>query len=238
MHSAISRLYFHTLSDFAYPAFYSPHSKVVVLYIGPSPTLSWINSPFRSFSRYLKKRNKKRARNGGLEHSLALNRTNYPPSLPAAPSILFLTAFLSLIRYSILLNEAFVPSFLPAFLAYPLAAFRFAVDYTREDMSPPPLPVGIYLSTLSSSISPLSSLLPVPSARNACPSFLTMCLSSATSFYSASRIFKRYYSSFRETPSRILDLRRRVFPVRRAPGYHSSFSPAFRLSWCYVGVTR
>lgn len=28
--------------------------------------------------------------------------------------------------------------------------------------------------------------------------------------------FKRYYSSFRETPSRILDLRRRVFPVRRA----------------------
>lgn len=59
MHSAISRLYFHTLSDFPYPAFFhSPHSKVVVLYIGPSLTLSWISSPFRS-SRYLKERNKR-----------------------------------------------------------------------------------------------------------------------------------------------------------------------------------
>lgn len=39
--------------------------------------------------------------------------------------------------------------------------------------------------------------------------------------------FKCYYSSFRETSSRILDLCRRIFPVRRVPG---SFFFFFRLS--------
>ena len=36
--------------------------------------------------------------------------------------------------------------------------------------------------------------------------------------------FKRYYSPFREPPPRILDLSRRAFPVRCAPGTHPSLS--------------
>jgi len=78
------------------------------------------------------------------------------------------------------------PRSLPSFLAFPLASFRFAVDYTREDTSP---------FFLWDSIYPIlpSTFLSLPTAgtpfdRNACPSFLTTRLSSATSFYSASRI--------------------------------------------------
>lgn len=115
MHSAISRLYFHTLSDFAYPAFYSPHSKVVVLYIGPSPTLSWINSPFRSFSRYLKKRNKKRVRNGGLEHSHLFSRSTERTIRLLCPR----PPFFSWLHFCPLLDILFYwtkPSFLPSFL--------------------------------------------------------------------------------------------------------------------------
>lgn len=97
------------------------------------------------------------------------------------PPILFLTAFLSLIRYSTLLNEAFVSSFLSSWRSY-LQPFAL----------PSTIHARIRLPFLWESIYPIffnfPPLLPATGTRNACPSFLTTCLSSATSFYSASRI--------------------------------------------------
>lgn len=78
-------------------------------------------------------------------------------------------------------KPSFLPSCLPSVPTCNLSLCRRL--YTRGYV-----PSCGNLSTLSSSISLFSSLLPVPSGRNACPSFLTTCLSSATSFYSASRI--------------------------------------------------
>lgn len=113
---------------------------------------------------------------------------------PNEPSAFFARALLSFldcifvpyqIFYFIERSLGSLRSFLPVSLAFPLPSFRFAVDYTREDTS---LPFCGNLSTLSSSISLLAPQLLISSARNAYLSFLTTCLSSATSFYSAFRI--------------------------------------------------
>lgn len=95
---------------------------------------------------------------------------------------------------------------------FPLAAFRFAVDYTREDTS---LLFCGNLSTLSSSILP--PFLPATGTirQKRLPLFFDDVPFVRDIVLFRVSNFKRYYSSFRETPSRILDLRRRVFPVRR-----------------------
>lgn len=164
-------------------------------------------------SRYLKKRNKRYGIRGlELTSLLALNRTNYPPSLPA-PSILFLTAFLSLIRYSILLNEAIVPSFLPLW---------------RPHLQPLALPSTIHARIrpfLWESIYPIFFNLPLllfatgTIRQKRLPLFSDDVLFVRDIVLFRVSNFKRYYSSFRKTPSRILDFHRRIFPVRRTPGY-------------------
>lgn len=115
--------------------------------------------------------------------------------------------FFSWLHFCPLLDILFYwtkPSFLPAFLAFPLTAFCFAVDYTREDTSL--LSCG-NLSTLSSSVLP-----PLPPAtgryhppETPAPLFWRRAFVRDIVLFRVSN-FKRYYSSFRETLSRILDL--------------------------------
>lgn len=179
-------------------------------------------------SRYFKERNK-RLRSEGFELNVS---SRAQPNQLSAFFARALHSFLDCIfvPYQIFYFierslGAFVPSFLPSWRFH---LHPFALPSTiRARIRPPPLSPfpGNPPYLLQSLCPPLCYRHHPPEAPGPLFSYDVPFVRDIVLFRVSN--FKCYYSSFRETSSRILDLCRRIFPVRRVPG---SFFFFFRLS--------